>query len=49
MEQGNSSRPVPATDEAMQQLDREVLEEGCGSISSVLFGYVLSVNPQPHY
>lgn len=28
MEQGNSSRPVPATEEAMQDLNREVLEEG---------------------
>lgn len=28
MEQGNSSRPVPATEEAMQELHREVLEEG---------------------
>jgi len=27
MEQGNSSRPVPATDEVMEQLHREVLEE----------------------
>ncbi|KAH8990113.1 hypothetical protein EDB86DRAFT_2939570 [Lactarius hatsudake] len=28
MEQGNSSRPVPATDEVMTELQREVLEEG---------------------
>ncbi|KAI0275121.1 hypothetical protein BC834DRAFT_921255 [Gloeopeniophorella convolvens] len=28
MEQGNSSRPVAATEEVMQKLDREVLEEG---------------------
>ncbi|KAI0003730.1 hypothetical protein BJV74DRAFT_811342 [Russula compacta] len=28
MEQGNSSRPVPATEDVMQQLHREVLEEG---------------------
>lgn len=29
MEQGNSSRPVPATDDVMTELQREVLEEGC--------------------
>ena len=45
MEQGNSSRPVPATEEVMQQLNREVLEEACGSISGVLFGYVLNREP----
>ncbi|KAI9462932.1 hypothetical protein F5148DRAFT_982612 [Russula earlei] len=28
MEQGNSSRPVPATEDVIQQLHREVLEEG---------------------
>jgi len=28
MEQGSSSRPVPATEDVMQQLNREVLEEG---------------------
>jgi len=28
MEQGNASRPVPATEDVMQQLHREVLEEG---------------------
>jgi len=34
MEQGSSSRPVPATEDAMEQLHREVLEEG----SSLLDG-----------
>jgi len=28
MEQGNSSRPVPATEDVMQKLQKEVLEEG---------------------
>jgi len=28
MEQGNSSRPVPATEDVMEKLQREVLEEG---------------------
>ncbi|KAI0308257.1 hypothetical protein B0F90DRAFT_1681425 [Multifurca ochricompacta] len=28
MEQGNSSRPVPATEDVMQKLQRDVLEEG---------------------
>lgn len=29
MEQGSTSRPVPATEDVMQQLQREVLEEKC--------------------
>jgi hypothetical protein len=44
MEQGNSSRPVPATDDVMQQLHREVLEEKCESMSkSPLFAKILIV------
>ena len=34
MEQGNSSRPVPATEDVMQQLHREVLEEKCELVLS---------------
>ena len=29
MEQSNAHRPVPATDEIMAKLPRELLEEGC--------------------
>jgi hypothetical protein len=34
MEQGNSSRPVPATEDVVENLQREVLEEGCASYLS---------------
>ncbi len=33
MEQGSTSRPVPATENVMEQLHREVLEEGCESVA----------------
>ncbi len=44
MEQGNSSRPVPATEDVMEQLHREVLEEGCELVSRSLFADVLNLN-----
>jgi E3 ubiquitin-protein ligase RNF115/126 len=34
MENSNAHRPVPATDEIMEKLPREVLEAGCKSLSS---------------
>jgi hypothetical protein len=36
MEQGNTSRPVPATEDVMEQLHREVLEEKCELVLSTL-------------
>jgi E3 ubiquitin-protein ligase RNF115/126 len=43
MEQGNSSRPVPATEDVVQKLQREVLEEGCESTSRYLSVNVLNI------
>ena len=37
MEQGSNSRPVPATEDVMQQLHREVLEEKCELVLSSLW------------
>ena len=45
MEQGSSSRPVPATEDVMEQLNREVLEEGCELVSSSFIGDLLNLNP----
>jgi hypothetical protein len=44
MEQGSSSRPVPATEDVMEQLHREVLEEECKSLSRSLLLDFLSLN-----
>src|SRR5712672_3574096 len=45
MEQGNTSRPVPATEDVMQQLHREVLEEDCESMPNSSFTGVLYLYP----
>ena len=37
MEQGSTSRPVPATEDVMEQLHREVLEEGCELVLNSLW------------
>lgn len=36
MENSNSGRPVPATDEIIENLPREVLEEGCTEVVTFL-------------
>ena len=43
MEGANSNRPVPATDEIMEKLPREVLEEGSQCIASARADHMIDI------